>query len=94
VRVCDYRQEQATRQVCYTVCVPKTYTKTEYVTTCKCVPVQETRCCTVMVPHQVQKPVCVQVCKMVPKTVRVPVCAPAPCCEEACCAPCRPRRCR
>jgi len=81
VRVCHYEQVPATRTVCYTVCVPKTKTWTENVTTCRQVPVQETRQRTVMVPHQVQKTVKVQVCKMVPKTVSVPVCAPAPCCE-------------
>ena len=35
VQVCDYKQEEATREVCYTVCVPKTITRTEQVTTCK-----------------------------------------------------------
>ncbi len=89
VQVCSYQQIQQTRNVNFTVCVPQAKTWTENVTTCKCVPIQKTCQYTVMVPYQVQKTVQVQVCKMVPKTIQVPVCAPAPC-ETGCC---RPHRC-
>jgi hypothetical protein len=85
VQVCDYTQEEATREVCYTVCVPKTITRTECVTTCKTVQVEKVCNYTVMVPHQVQKTVCVPVCKMVPKTITVPVCCPQPCVAQASC---------
>jgi hypothetical protein len=85
VQVCDYKQEEATRQVCYTVCVPKTVTRNECVTTCKTVQVEQVCNYTVMVPHQVQKTICVPVCKMVPKTISVPVCCPQPCGTAACC---------
>ncbi len=93
VRVCDYQQVPATRQVCYTVCVPKTVTRTQYVTTWRCEQVQQMRSYTVMVPYQVQKEVTVRVCKMVPKTVRVPVCPTACCCQQVCCKPRRARCC-
>jgi hypothetical protein len=79
----------ATRQVRYTVCVPKEVTRTEYVTTWRCEQVQQTRRYTVCVPYQVEKEVSVRVCQMVPKTIRVPVC-PTACCQQVCC---KPRRC-
>ncbi len=83
VRVCEYQQVPTTREVRYTVYVPKEVTRTEYVTTWRCQQVQETRRYMVTVPYQVEKEVPVRVCKMVPKTIRVPV-YPT-CCGTTCC---------
>ncbi len=76
VRVCNYVQEKATRDVTYTVCVPEQRTRTCNVTTYKTVTEPQTQQYTVMVPHTEQREVTVMVCHMVPKQVTcvVPVC--------------------
>jgi hypothetical protein len=87
VQVTEMVCEQQTREVTYTVCVPVKKTVSYDVTVCKTVPVEKVRRCTVMVPHQVEKEVQVQVCRMVPKTVTVPV-------NGGCSSGCAPRGCR
>lgn len=68
-------QEARTREVAYTVCVPKTQTREVPVTTYTCVPTEQKQTCTVMVPYTVEKEVQVPVCRMVAKTIvcKVPV---------------------
>jgi hypothetical protein len=87
VTECSY--EQKTREVPYTVCVPKTETRNEQVTTYECRAVPKTETYTVMVQQCVQKEIEVEVCHMVAQTVQVPCqssCCPAPSCgcESAC----------
>jgi hypothetical protein len=79
--------QQMTKDVQYTVCVPKTEARTSTVTVCKMVPQEEQVTYTVCVPHQVQKDVQVRVCKMVQKTVSVPACDP--CADAGCGRKCR-----
>jgi hypothetical protein len=75
VRVCNYVQEKASRDVTYTVCVPEQRTRTCNVTTYRTVSEPQTQRYTVMVPHTVQQEVTVMVCHMVPQqvTCTVPV---------------------
>ncbi len=82
--------QQISKEVTYTVCVPKTVTKTYQVTVCKCVPYEKEVTYTVCVPHQVQKEVDVRVCKMVPTTVTVPACTSG--CGHSCTRGCRLHR--
>jgi hypothetical protein len=74
--------EERSKEVEYTVCVPKKVTKTHQVTVCKRVPYEKEVNYTVCVPKQVEKEVNVCVCKMVQKTVKVPVCGT--CCMPQC----------
>jgi YTV len=78
VRVCSLVNEQRSREVAYTVCVPEQRTRTRNVTTYKTISEQKTQKYTVMVPRTVQKEITVTVCKMVPQqvTCQVPVYAP------------------
>jgi hypothetical protein len=99
-RVCDYKcetrtcsypvteckVEQRTREVPYTVCVAQCRTRQEQVTEYKQVAVEKTEQYTVMVPHEVEQEVQVQVCRLVPKTVTVPVDS---CCNGASCGSCQ-----
>lgn len=82
VQVQDFVREQQTREVPYTVLVPKVQTRQRQVTVYKCVPVQKTETYQLQVPVTVEKLVPTNVCRMVPKTVQcyqaVPM-APAPC---------------
>jgi hypothetical protein len=82
VQVQDFVREQRTREVPYTVLVPKVQTRERQVTVYKCVPVQKTETYQVSVPYTVEKLVPACVCRMVPKTVQcyMPVpAAPAAC---------------
>lgn len=84
INVVTCAQEARTREVCFTVCVPKVMTGVRCVTSCKveAYEVPQTYC--VCVPCTVQKQVCCKACRMVPKTIYVKVpapCAPAPCCS-------------
>jgi hypothetical protein len=72
---------QQSRTVNYTVCVPQVQTRTEYVTTCRLVPEQRVRQCTVLVPYEVAETIQVPVLRMVPKTIHVAA-RPAPCCQS------------
>jgi hypothetical protein len=87
VQVQDFVREQQSRQVSYTVCVPKVQTRQRQVTVYKCVPVQKTETFQVQVPYTVEKLVPATVCRMVPKTVKcyMPV-APAACGPAGCAA--------
>jgi hypothetical protein len=84
--VTECHTEQRSREVKYTVCVPHTETRNEQVCCYETRAVQKTENYTVMVPHETEKVVQVQVCKMVPKTIQVPCCT-TPCCDSCC----RPR---
>ena len=91
-QVTDYVRETAKKMVEYTVCVPKCEVRNVQCTTYECKPVQKKIIETVMVPHEVEKVVPVQVCKMATKTVTVKQWVPACrnfCCESApqACAP-------
>ena len=96
-RVCEYRNETRTRTFCvteckaeartrevaYTECVPQKRTCTEQVVHYRDVSEEKTEQYTVMVPHQVEKEVCVQVCHMVPKEVCADTCGDG--CDNGCC---------
>lgn len=84
VNVCDYVDVPETRQVAYTVPVPKQVTVTRKVSCLKGM-TQEPYTETFMVqaPYQIEREIQVAVCKMVPTKVKVWVakpCAPPPCC--------------
>jgi hypothetical protein len=90
-RTCNYnvtecKVEQRTREVPYTVCVAQTRTRQEQVCEYKQVAVEKTEQYTVMVPHEVEQDVQVQVCRMVPKTVTVQV---DNCCNGSSCGSCQ-----
>jgi hypothetical protein len=96
-KVCEYRNETRTRtcavtecstqtrtrDVQYTECVPQKRTCTEQVVHYRNVSEQKTEQYTVMVPHSVEKEVCVQVCHMVPKQVETQTCDA---CDSGSCA--------
>jgi len=75
VQVCNYVDEPQTRDVHFTVMVPKQVSKTINVTTFRTVHEPRTQSYTVMVPEPYTQTVNVPVCQMVPKTImcRVPV---------------------
>lgn len=84
VNVCDYVDVEETREVAFTVGVPKQVTQTRRVSCLKGI-VQEphTETYVVQVPYPVEREVPVPVCQMVPQKVKVWVarpCAPPPCC--------------
>ncbi len=95
VRVCNYRTETRTCnvQVCEMQCVPMTkevkYTcmmpqkkqRSYNVTNYRMIPEKRVETYKVCVPHQVQKPVKVRVCRMVAEKIQVPVCSD---CEDCC----------
>jgi hypothetical protein len=76
VNVTTYQAVARSREVAFTVCVPKTMTGTQTVTSFRTETYQETVNTTVCVPVQVQKQVAVQVCRMVPRTIQVAVKVP------------------
>jgi hypothetical protein len=94
-RICEYRcetraqdyqvtecsLEQRTREVPYTVCVAQARTRQEQITEYRQVPTEQVQQYTVMVPHEVERDVQVQVCHMVPQTVTVPA---QTCCDNGC----------
>ena len=85
VQVQELMAEQQSRQVSYTVLVPKAETRQRQVTVYKCVPVAKTETYRVSVPYTVEKLVPSMVCRLMPKNVQcyVPV-APAACGTGAC----------
>jgi hypothetical protein len=76
-KVCGYTKECKTREVFYTVCEKKMVTKQVPHTTYTCETVPFTKRWTVMVPHCVEKDICVPCCRMVTKTIQCQV----PCCD-------------
>ena len=87
-RVSEIKREQKTRTHNFNVAVPRQMTKVEEVRVVRCVPEQQQRDITVMVPHVELKEVQVQVCRMVPKviTCQVPVYEDYDGCNR-CCSP-------
>lgn len=88
VRTCRLVVETKSRDVEYTVCVPRVEQRLREVVEHRCVPSQREDRYTVMVPHEVEREINVQVCRMVPRRVvqRIPMCEPCrfPACDSCC----------
>jgi hypothetical protein len=83
--VTECKMEERTRDVQYTEYVPQKRTCIEQVVSYRNVPEEKTENYTVMVSHEVEKDVCVQVCHMAPKQVGTHTCC-ANACDSNCCA--------